>query len=165
MEQFYLNQWKYTGKRISDTGFPSLPPPFLCCSSKAPLPGIQVRCCHVLQAESGLSYLSLPWAEVKNVTQKGNVRLAASRSCPSEQLLGSADTYHKRGGEDVAKNKYIEASVQWYPGTLGSTQHGTKDQPKYRMRKKKESQRTRGNHCFIINVSYNLSQLQNVFRE
>ena len=165
MEQFYPNQWKYTGKIISNTSFPSLPSPFRCCSSKAPLPGIQVRCCHLLQAESGLNYLSLLWAEVKTVARKGNMRLAASGSCPSEQLLGSADTCHKPGGEEGAKDKYTEASVQWHPETPGSTQHGTKDQPKYGMRRKKENQRMRGNHCFIINISYNLSQLQNVFRE
>lgn len=71
-----------------------------------------MRCCYLLQAESGLNYLSLPWAEVKTVAQKENMRLAASRSGPSEQLLGSADTCHKPGGEDVAKDKYTETSVQ-----------------------------------------------------
>lgn len=39
----------------------------------------------------------------------GNVRLAASGSCVPEQLLFSADTCHKPGGEDVAKDKHMEA--------------------------------------------------------
>lgn len=64
------------------------------------------------------------------------------------------------GGADVAKDKPMEA-FQCYPGASGSTQHGTKDQPKYRMRRKKRGrQRMRGNHRFIINVSYNLTSFR-----
>lgn len=39
----------------------------------------------------------------------GNMRLAASGSCVSEQLPFSADTGHKPGGEDVAMDKHMEA--------------------------------------------------------
>lgn len=152
MEQFYLNQWKDTGKIISDTGFPSLSIHFLCCLSRAPLPEMQVRCCHLLQAGSGLNCLSLPWAEVKTVAQKGNMRWAASHSCPSAGFSRHVpQTWRGRCGQKQVHR------VQWYPGTSGSTQHRTKDQPKYRMRRQKESQRMGVNHCFIIDVSYNFS--------
>lgn len=66
MEHFHQNQWKCTGQIISNTGFPSLSPPFLRCLCKTPLLGIQVRCCHCLQAESGLNYLSLPLGRGEN---------------------------------------------------------------------------------------------------
>lgn len=103
----------------------------------------------------------LPWAEVKIVAQEGNMRLAASGSCVSEQLLFPAGTCHKPRGEDVAKDKHMEA-FQRYPGASGSTEHGTKDQPKHRMRRRKKSgrQRMRGNHCFITDVSYNLASFR-----
>lgn len=122
-----------------------------------------MRCCHLLWAESELNCLSFLWAEVKIVAQKGNMRLAASGSCVSEQLLFSADTCHM---PPCLEGQMWPRTSPWrlFSDSLGHQgSHNMEprtNQSTEQREKKRGRQRMRGNHCFIINVSYNLTSFR-----
>lgn len=88
----------------------------------------------------------------------GNMRLAASGSCVSEQLLFSAATSleGKMWPRTSTWRLFHDTLGHWGPHNMESrTNQNTKWGGKTRGR-----QRLRGNHCFIINVSYNLASFR-----